>query len=154
MKISTIHNMVGKFMTLMMAATTLVACQDFNPAATRQDPEGTIPLKMRNADNGKTYLAGNIYIDAGNNFSGGEFACLGYVSGLNKITKIPETGWADKVAVLPGNGYVAIDSYSWSGSYYGIYVVDYIEGVSGGIIGAEVKYYEIPVSEKAFLGGK
>ncbi len=46
--------------------------------------------------------------------------------------------WADRVAVVPGNGYVA-HNY-WSDEFVRIWVSDYITGATtGGVIGAEVK---------------
>ena len=84
-----------------------------NPGASVSDPAGTVTLKMRNADNGKTYLD-DILIDTGNNFTGARFVDVGPVAGLGNITSIPKVGWTSRVAVNPGHGYVA---YS-NGSFY------------------------------------
>ena len=97
------------------------------------DPEGTITLSMRNGKG--TYLDA-IYIDSDDNFTGAMFASLGKVNGLGSVTHIPVTGWASKVAVTPGYGYVA---YS-EGIYYRIYVTDYTLNALNEIIGANVKY--------------
>ena len=66
--------------------------------------------------------------------------CLhGKVRGLGNVASIPTSGWADRVAVVPGNGYVA-HNY-WSDEFVRIWVSDYISGATtGGVIGAEVKY--------------
>ncbi len=66
------------------------------------DPEGTVELCMRNANNGKTELD-HIYIGKDDNFrvSGGKIASVGAVRGLGNISEIPLTGWSDQVAVKP-----------------------------------------------------
>ena len=108
--------------------------QPVNPSVTVNDPEGTISLSMRNADNGKTYLD-NIYI-SNENFRGAYFASLGAVKGLGNVSTIPTTGWAEQMSVIAGNGYVA---YS-NNQFYRIYVVSDIVGTTGGVIGADIKY--------------
>ena len=52
------------------------------------------------------------------------------------MSYIPTTGWASKVSVRSGNGYVA---YS-DGDFYRIFVENEIVGTTGGIIGYDVKY--------------
>lgn len=102
------------------------------------DPTGTVTLSMRNDDG--TSLNG-LYIGEDNNFHGAGWtiASIGNVKGLGNVASIPQAGWATKVAVTPGYGYVAYDSYN--DVYYRIYVTDYMEGaLSGGIIGADIKY--------------
>lgn len=108
--------------------------QPVNPGTTVNDPEGTISLSMRNADNGKTYLD-NIYI-SNENFRGAYFASVGAVRGLGNVSTIPTTGWAEQMSVIAGNGYLA---YS-NNQFYRIYVVSDIAGTSGGVIGADIKY--------------
>lgn len=100
------------------------------------DPTGTIQIAMRNSNNGKTVL-GNVYID-NENFAGGYFASLGPVRGLGNVAHIPTTGWGRQVSVIPGHGYVAYDRYEEK--FYRIYVIKDLVGVSGGIIGSEIKY--------------
>lgn len=112
-----------------------------NPGASVSDPAGTVTLKMRNADNGKTYLD-DILIDTGNNFTGARFVDVGPVAGLGNITSIPKVGWTSRVAVNPGHGYVA---YS-NGSFYRLYVTSWTVTTGDLIIGAEVKY------QKPFAG--
>lgn len=140
---------MNKFFLYILAACTLCmfwACdksdkepdydedEQFDPDAEVPDPEGTVILSMRN--NKGTRLDGSIYIDEGDNFSGASFASLGAVNGLGNVSYIPTTGWASKMAVMPGNGYVA---YS-GGVYYRIYVLGYTLSGSDAIIGADVKY--------------
>lgn len=125
------------------------------------DPEGTVTVNLNNGHSGNYYDIGFgytyynsgydlIHIDEINNFSGKynsiKFVSLGAVNGLGSITSIPTTGWAEEVAVIPGNGYVVRnteqDMYNGSISheYVRLYVVDYIIGTNNGIIGARIKY--------------
>ena len=123
----------------------LVSCAKLEP-----DPVGTIILKMRNYDNGRTYLypsgfnpSAYFIILADNNFSGYniEFVSIGTVGGLGNVTSVPTSGWSYKVAVKPGHGYVARCTYDGEYVYARIYVVSWTEAASsGGIIGAEIKY--------------
>lgn len=77
-----------------------------------------------------------------------KIVCIGSVGGLGRIKKIPESGWADEVAVQPGQGYI-IRSKNRSGSGYSqwckyarVYVEDWIEGTSGEILGATIRYQD------------
>lgn len=149
---------------ITVVSLPLASCSDdepgkgevVNPTKPVADPAGTISLSMNNKSNGGTTLD-RIGIGSDNNFyaeytSYSElwFADLGEVAGIGNITAIPMTGWASKVQVKPGHGYVAYqrpyDYFYGQGIVYGephiyrIYVVDYITGVSGGIIGADIKY--------------
>jgi hypothetical protein len=102
-------------------------------------------LKMKNANNGQTYLGGtSIYIDNDNYFAGGQFVDLGKMTGLDDISDIPDAEWSLTVAVTPGNGYVA----RYGTDYYGIYVVAYIMDTDeeSVIVGAEV-FYELKDSQ-------
>lgn len=110
--------------------------QPVSPSTSVNDPMGTIALAMRNSDNGGTRLD-NIYIDK-ENFRGAYFVSLGAVKGLGNVSTIPTTGWAEQVAVVAGNGYVAYSPSS--NQYYRIYVVADIVGTTGGVIGADIKY--------------
>lgn len=101
------------------------------------DPTGTIQIAMRNSNNGKTELGSGLYID-NENFAGGYFVSLGPVRGLGNVAHIPTTGWGKQVSVIPGHGYVAYDY--WQKEFYRIYVIKDLVGVSGGIIGSEIKY--------------
>lgn len=102
------------------------------------DPVGTVKLSMRNAANGDTQLD-EIHIDKDDNFEGYRswFASVGNVNGLGNVTGIPANGWAEKIAVVPGEGVVA---YS-DGKFYRIYVQDYVYSAgTNGVIGAEIRY--------------
>ena len=119
------------------------------------DPEGTVTVQMRNANNGQTYVSpdglGTIYIDRADNLTCqfGDVICIGKVAGLGNIRERPETGWADQAALLPGYGYIIRREYSTDPAgnptpdgyrYCRIYVVGYLTSTGGGIIGATVKY--------------
>lgn len=93
-----------------------------------------------------TFLDDNFYIGSDNNFKGDNcyFVSLGAVNGLGNVSYIPTSGWADQVAVIPGNGYVVCYYYKtkWSKSctFYRVYVNSSITDVNGGVLGTEVKY--------------
>ena len=124
-----------------------------------QDPEGTIVLNMSSGVSGNYYKIGElceIHIDEANNFNSyyGDvsFVSVGLVSGLGKITQIPNSGWAQSAAVVPGTGYV-MRCY---GQYARIYVVEYLgqtytdeQGNTYGMTtGAKIKYqapFQLPI---------
>ncbi|MDR1562033.1 MAG: DUF5036 family protein [Dysgonamonadaceae bacterium] len=122
-----------------------------DPNNAMPDPKGTILISVRNCNNGCTYIypdgvnGSYFYIGSDDNFfsyhsSIWKFATIGKMRGLGNVTKIPTSGWATKVAVVPGYGYVGRHSDYNDTTYVRIYVVDYLEGTSGGVIGANVKY--------------
>lgn len=119
---------------------------DFDPDKTVPDPEGTVSISMRNGNSGGTYLDDYFYIDRADNFSGGHFVSLGKVKGLGNISFIPHNGWSEKVAVVPGEGYVAHYQRYGIEIFYRIYVVGYTLDFMNNIIGADIKY------QKPFLG--
>lgn len=142
---------LGKWLVAVMMTCAVVACGDdddpSDPGNSVADPEGTVTLRMRNENSGRTYLSEGrfkIYIDEGDNFvdygADAEFVNLGHMKGLGNITKIPKSGWASKVAVTPGCGYIAHDKYR--NEYIRIYVVDYVTSAeqTNGVIGFNVKY--------------
>lgn len=132
---------------IIITSFTFLSCGDeatnpdngqiINPDTDVSDPTGTISLSMHNKNNGNTTL-NNISIDESNNFTGWStyFSSIGKVKGLGNVSDIPTTGWASKVAVTPGYGYVACTG----DVFYRIYVDNYITSVGGGIIGADIKY--------------
>ncbi len=130
---------------LSMPACSNDSDDETNNPGSGSDPEGTILVQMRNKDHGGTviYMESNgrggwFYVNKANNFDGPvEFVSVGRVTGLGNIRNVPEQGWSDEVAVIPGNGYVIRDK---SNLYIRLYVVDYIISTSGGIIGATVKF--------------
>lgn len=138
------------FLALFSAALILGGCSKddentnpdsgeiINPGTEVPDPNGTVQLSMRNGDD--TSLDG-LYIGKDDNFHGNGWmiASLGKVKGLGNVSDIPLAGWASRVAVVPGQGYVAHNEYS--DEYVRIYVIEYIaSATTGGVIGAEVKY--------------
>ena len=54
------------------------------------------------------------------------------------MTRIPVSGWTEKVAVAPGEGYVAYSTQT--GQFYRLYVKEYTVNILNEVIGAEVKY--------------
>lgn len=160
------RNLTSWLHTLLIsvaALLTFVACGgddnatdgegNVKPDVTVDDPAGTVKLSMRSGtDKTATKLDDVIYIDEGDNFTGRNcfLVSLGKVKGLGNVSYIPTAGWATKVAVEPGCGYVAC--YSWwdgekyNNTFYRLYVVEYTVGLTGGVIGADVKY------QKPFAG--
>lgn len=154
----------GKWLVAVVMACAMVACGDDDdpndPGNSVPDPEGTVLLSMRNWNNGRTYLEvdnGDMWIDVGDNFNGDSgrfsFVNLGKMKGLGNVTKIPTSGWAEKVAVTPGCGYIAQVSDMRGVQYIRIYVVDYIISAetTNGIIGANIKYQYPFIPEEALL---
>ena len=131
------------------------------------DPSGTITANIRNGgdylymywtDEEGYRVDTGLRINGANNFetyynirTSSEIVCVGKVSGIGSIKKVPQSGWSAKCAVQPGYGYVLrskgyrfnsnTERYEYSDYHYvRVYVVDYMEGTSGGIIGATIKY--------------
>lgn len=69
----------------------------------------------------------------------GEFASLGSKKGLGDITKIPTNGWASRVSVICGNGYVGRfrTNNNTTYSYVRIYVDEFL---GGGFIRVKYQY--------------
>lgn len=126
------------------------------------DPEGTITANLRNddgyidmwhQDGGGFRLkmnAANNFITTPyiSNFYHVNFVNLGEVDGLGCVENIPESGWSNQVAVIPGNGYIIKAEY-WHPNYGGsytqyvkVYVTRYILSANNEILGAELKYQE------------
>lgn len=141
--------LLERVFTFLLLAVAFVACSsdddstdgdgNIKPDVNVNDPVGTVSLSMMKGPSireGATGI-GSIYIGDDYNFDGGYFISLGTVKGLGNVSYIPTTGWASKVSVRSGNGYVAYDPY---GGFYRIFVEEEIVGTTGGIIGYEVKY--------------
>lgn len=143
--------LLERVFTFLLLAVAFAACSsdddstdgdgNIKPDVNVNDPVGTVSLSMmkgHDLNEGATYI-GNSSIHIGNdyNFNGGYFISLGTVKGLGNVSYIPTTGWASKVSVRSGNGYVACDPY---GFFYRIFVEKEIVGTTGGIIGYDVKY--------------
>lgn len=108
----------------------VVSPSESGTSATVPDPEGTVVVNMSAASNSKSHYIGFSYsfrIDEDSNFysddygSNIQFASVGLVKGLSEIKSIPASGWARKVAVIPGYGYVVSSIYD--NKYARIYVV-------------------------------
>lgn len=120
---------------------------NIKPDVEVSDPDGTIQLSMMSGDkDNATFLDDAFYIGNDYNFKGNScyFVSLGAVKGLGNVSYIPTSGWADQVAVIPGNGYVVCKYYNayWGKSctFYRVYVNSSITDVNGGVLGTEVKY--------------
>ena len=123
-----------------------------------KDPDDTVVLNLPvdgNDQSGYYTLSGSLIIKvdgAGNLISywnDDEFASVGFVSGISKITEVPTTGWANKTAVVAGNGFVIRNKYSQgtypSYSYYYEYYRLYVVSFNGSI--ATVKYAKLNVPD-------
>lgn len=163
----------------MLCLCLLPACGDsngdepdnpnpINPDKEVADPTGTVKLSMRSeaaVGDSKTKLDGDLCIDGANNFyvedgiygDKGLIVDIGSVKGLGNIGYIPKSGYAGRVAVTPGHGYVwakpdgmnkisSVHIPVEKFTYYRIYVIDYVKNAIGEIIGANIKY------QRGFIG--
>lgn len=142
--------LLERVFTFLLLAVAFAACSsdddstdgdgNIKPDVNVNDPVGTVSLSMMKGPSireGATEIGSSgIYIGNDYNFDGGYFISLGTVKGLGNVSYIPTTGWASKVSVRSGNGYVACDH----GLLYRIFVEKEIVGTTGGIIGYDVKY--------------
>lgn len=109
----------------------------YTVSGSKYDPNYPLSIKVDGAGNLITYRSSD------------EFASVGFVSGISKITEVPTTGWANKTAVVAGNGFVirnkyvagTYPSYSYYYEYYRLYVVSF----NGSI--ATVKYAKLNVPD-------
>lgn len=156
----------------LLCAAVCLSAQD--------DPSGTVILKLSNRFAGENSFCPADFTDEAivmtreNNLSsengGWEFALFGPVNGLAYIQRIPESGWASRIALKPETGYVARIQKgftNWDNMvepnyvYVGIYCVGWrtAAGDDGGIIGANLKYVcpfrpEVaPVGDRIFSNG-
>lgn len=123
-----------------------------------EDPEGTITANLRNDGGCINLLDTELKISTADNFYGtGDgvnnyanyimtFVNVGEVQGLGCVNTVPQSGWSNQVAVIPGNGYVIKVKYQyWYDdiiSYARLYVVRYILSANNEILGAELKYQD------------
>lgn len=138
-------------------ATTGGGSNPFNPTNC-EDPEGTITANLRNDSGSIILLDAELKINTANNFYGTgygtnsyanytmTFVNVGEVEGLGCVNTVPQSGWSNQAAVIPGNGYVIKVKYQYwdveTIGYARLYVVRYIKSVSNEILGAELKYEE------------
>ncbi|MDY6298342.1 MAG: DUF5036 family protein [Alloprevotella sp.] len=152
MKTNAFKLMAALFVAALSLGFTSCGDDDDNDGGSAR----TVTANIRN-DNSSLYMNWEdeegfsvhtgLSINDANNFEAyqGEIVCVGKVSGIGSIKKVPQSGWSEKCAVQPGYGYVlrseGYSKYGYSDyRYVRIYVVDYMEGTSGGIIGATIKY--------------
>lgn len=141
---------MGAVLLLLISCSKSEEGNPNNPNESVPDPEGTVTLSMRNGNNGSTELSGSgIYIDRADNFTGGYFVPLGPMRGLGNVTRIPVSGWTEKVAVVPGEGYVAYSTQT--DQFYRLYVKEYTVTILNEVIGAEVKYQTPFTGSKASM---
>ena len=136
---------------LLLTAMFLVAgCNNNEPEIPEipevPNPEGTVEIWMRDADNGSTWVIPEA-------FTGGfginnqnfvwqalgtplQFASVGEVNSLGEVTEIPTSGWANQIAIFPGHGYIVRQN----ANYTRMYVADWITNTAGDIVGARIMY--------------
>ena len=120
-----------------------------------EEPENVVTVNLLN-DEGSyvTILGYYIKINEANNFYGIykidhqlSFVDVGAVESLGYVYQIPQSGWSDLVAVIPGHGYILKDVADYG---YGdvvtrfarVFVVDYIYNANNEIIGAQLQYQD------------
>ena len=132
---------ISVLVMVLCTSTILTSCE-------KDDFDEGIEMRMRNRDNGddRIWLLANpsdwgtyLEITSSNNFkTGGAIADVGSVRNLGKIKSVPTSGWTSTIAVRPGHGYVV----SREDKYARVYVKEWIEGTSGGILGAVILYQD------------
>lgn len=153
-------HLLGLLLMAMAIGVGFTSCE-------KDDGSEGIEFRMRNSDNGgdrisilwmdSAYRDGTYYyasdvdlgISVSNNFyvyswyTNCSITCVGSVSNIRRINRIPEFGWAGEVSVKPGNGYI-IRHENCNGNcrYARVYVEDWIESTDGGIIGAVIRYQD------------
>ena len=143
-----------KFGRLLVAAAVLTCaagCSDDKDGSgggpELPDPEGTVLVSMRySTKDTYTHSYGGSYVYFQEypvsipwdeqTTNGTKFVTIGKTNGLAAVTTIPQSGWAEEVAALPGYGCVA----EYNGVYCRIYVVDYMLDTAGNRIGVVLKY--------------
>lgn len=157
------------WLMLIALSCAMTSCEKDAPNGSNTDAPlpGSITVKMRNEDNGKTrifFSSTYILINEANNFQTNGYysyplseelniVSVGKTNGLGSIKTIPESGWTDEVSVFTGHGYVVRwrkcewisekDEYAYTDYSYGrIFVHEEIESTAGGILGYTVSYIE------------
>ena len=117
--------------------------------------DNEVVLSMLKGDKDKATKLDEVFIGEDNNFQTAdgrdvEFALVTSANKLGSITNIPKSGWAEKVAVRKGYGYVCCNydhylpdydgfSYNYS-DFYRIYVEDEMRDTDGKVIGYNIRY--------------
>ena len=156
----------------MIMCFTITACEkdDGNTSLNSNpeiDPEGTIIVNLRHENSIDLFSyefwneikKDGVALDESNNIVSYPYsetpcvkiALVGSVSGLSEVSNIPESGWTNTIAAIPGTGYVVQHWFRFDNSthqhyyepqneYARIYVVDYLVNTVGGIEGVIIKY--------------
>ena len=149
---------------------------DRSSEITENDPQGTIIANLQNTfhptkngyydggiDNMNNLSTVYLGLNSSNNLEArsnngffSQIVSLGEVKNLSQIKKIPDNGWTNQVAAIPGYGYIYRSPYCFTMpcyepevSYARIYVVDYLKTSLGEIVGVTIKYQDnwVPESE-------
>lgn len=168
-KKKSLWSLLAIMMVTIMLSVGFVSCGDDDDdengqeseTINEQDPEGTIISNLTNT----FYEYGWYWYDGIENMNGIErnylgmnssnnleaestnagtvsIVSVGKVKSLSSINKIPENGWTNQVAAIPGYGYVYRSNYYGNIKYARIIAVKYMESTSGGIMGITIKYQE------------
>lgn len=110
--------------------------------------DNEVVLSMLKGDKDKATKLDGVYIGEDNNFQTDDYYQHGYyntrfaltanVKKLGDINFIPKSGWADKIAVRKGYGYVWYNGTSRD--FYRIYVDDEVRDTDGNVIGYNIRY--------------
>lgn len=101
---------------------------------------------LKGDEDSATKLGDNIYIGEDNNFqterygNTADFAWVPNVNKLGAITNIPKSGWAEKIAVRKGYGYVCFNKSD--DKFYRLFVEDEVRDSSGKVVGYNIRYQQ------------
>lgn len=166
------HSFLFAIAMEILSSAALIACSnddDNNGGGNGSNGgllENEVLLSMLKGDKDKaTKLDDCLYIGEDYNFQSdyrdADFALLANVNKLGGITNIPKSGWAKKIAVRKGYGYVCcVDNNPEN--FYRIYVEDEICDTDGKLIGYTIRYQhpfygkdidiQLPKNELTFTG--
>lgn len=131
------------------------ASNEPEPEVYYEEPENPVIVNLLNDEGSYVVILGcyvkiseaNNFYRINNNNHYLSFCNVGEVENLGYVYQVPQDGWSDQVAVIPGNGYILKDyendNYGLNNIKYArIYVVDYIYNSSNEIIGAQIVYQD------------
>ncbi len=141
--------------TIGVKATEQIDFQiDLRPAVETDEEETGTAVELHDEQNGRTLLAGAVYLDTQRHLCGGNrysFVDAGPVRGLKAVGEAQIEGFADRLLIQPGRGYfmykdismMEFPSGKWGVSiateYAKIYVSEWIFG-NGKVRGARISY--------------
>lgn len=148
------------FMTVVLVAAlpmaALTSCSsdndEQNGGSAGEGLDNEVVLSMLKGGSGNATMLDDMYIGEDNNFQSAysdvEFALMPNAKKLSGITNIPKSGWAEKVAVRKGYGYVCCkynhhhnpEYYTDNSDFYRIYVEDEMRDTEGKLIGYNIRY--------------